>query len=424
MYENLDSLYQAKRELDEYLFKAKDLSGPITKEYNDWSSVKAKAAVSAKVKYVIRERELFASFELLLKEGYSAYKKYREILEEINDSYIGIIFSEENRVARRKLEREAESFRRAEERNQARLDRAYAPFTSYYTESESEEGEVEILDDIPFENPQGASYNDAASYGIPQYQYNPCQQQNVNIAPVNLDISAIVENAVRSAMGKFSSALDARINSYVGQMPKIPHRDGGAPTSDVIVEMAGKVADDEKFVLDKLIELLGSLKDVGERLSSLSLLCNEILEKERIAADGARRVNDMQRQLSRELQAATATQKVIANDQAAVTESQHEVFEQQKAALESQNTINEAQKAISLTQLSVMEAQKRIERNMRQITAKKEAEIQKPAPIEEAPPVEPVEAPTPVEEVTPVEPVEAPTAVEEVTPVTEGKTEE
>jgi hypothetical protein len=384
MYENIEDLYQAKALAEENLLKAKELVRPVSKAYNEWSSVKAKAASSAKIKFVIREKELSAAFELLLREGYSAYKRYREIVEDINESYLAIIFSEESRQARRKLENEAEKFRKTEERNEERLDRQYAPFASYYVEQESAEEQIGEIEDPFDENDTASQQYYQEPYTVPQYQYNPYQQQNVNIAPVNLDISAIVENAVRSAMGKFQSALDARMNSYIGSMPKTVNPNSNGAASDVIIEMATKVCDDEKFVLDRLIELLNNLKDVGERLASLSLLCNEILEKERIAGESARRVNDMQRQLSRELQAAIANQKIIASDQMAVADELHAVFERQKTVLDKQNVISDTQKVISENQATVLEKQKRIEKAMRPLViSEKEQSNEKEAPAEE-----------------------------------------
>jgi hypothetical protein len=226
---------------------------------------------------------------------------------------------------------------------------------------------------------------------MPPYPYQAPPQ--VNTAPVSIDISPIVENAVKSAMEKFTSVLSSRIDAYSATLPELSVNKSNDSVSlgsaETIVEMAGKIADDEQFVLDKLLALLENIKGVTEQLSELAAACNELGEKQRTASESVRRVNDMQRTLSRELQGVQAKQKIINQDQMSVTEEQHVVYEHQKTALERQNIISEAQKSVSDAQLTVMENQKLLEKSVRDLLGTKDSGIgtkQKPRSKKEAKP--------------------------------------
>lgn len=366
MYETAESLNHAKSSLTQSYKSCKSQAKPIKKAFDAWQKAQVKADASPqKLKVQLKADELCDSFEAILKGGYAAYKNYKKCVEDINESYSRLIDLEGKRSQKRKLENACEKFKQEEEKKIASLDAIYGIYKDYAEpagEQKNTEPKKEEL--APKSEPSNQSFRQPV-YTPPAYQYTPYQQP-VNIAPVSIDISHIVENAVKNAMDKFSEAFNARANGFIASMPSADANTDAA-VSGTVLGMAEKVADDERFVLDKLVSLLESLKEASDKLTELTASSQELLEKQKTASESARRVNDMQRSLSRELQGVQANQKIITQDQMSVTEEQHVVFEHQKAALERQGIISEAQKAMSDTQITVMENQKLLEKAMREL---------------------------------------------------------
>ncbi len=399
MYDTLESLNRAKESLPDRFKKCKALAKPLSKAREAWLKAQAKADDNPKkYKLSVKATELKQEFAILLKDGLGEYKRYKKTVDDIDNDYAKIIYDEPKRSQRHKLEKEADKFKSQQQRLISALDGMYQGYIQYCKElgiSDRDMSATRLFttpdaNDIQLSAPKQnyRSEQTVPVYSVPQPQYAQYPQPGVHIAPVSIDISSIVENAVRNAMAKFTSVFEARANAYLDSARPCATQSGESASvlSEGTVDMANKVLDDEKFVLDKLIALIEGLKEVTQNLSELSLAYSELAEKQKEANDSARRVNDMQRALSRELQGVQASQKVITQDQISVTDEQHELYERQKTALDKQRALIEAQKALGNTQRALMENHKSLEGAMKELLSTQDGNIA--AENESAPPLE------------------------------------
>ena len=380
MLDSVEKLNLKNEELMGNYKGTRPLIKSLSKAYEEYCKIQQKADENpSKIKFSVLAAEKKESFDLLLADLVAVAREYEEGSREVRESYKKLIYEEEKRSERKRLEKEADKAVSFYIKANSELSAALAPYEKYIKSEEPEEKEEKAEEEKSESIRVGAS-SFSQGYSAPQYAYNP-YQPNVNIAPVSLDISPIVENAVKSAITKLSAALDAKIESFIAgfdlsALPKTVVSDsqptGGA--SDTIVNMASRVSEEESAVLNKLVSILEGLKIAAEALTTLTDSCGELVEKQRVANDATRRVNDMQRALSRELQGVQASQKVISDDQMAVSESQNVVLEHQKTVLERQNAINEGQMAINDTLRAVSDSHKKLEKTLRS-AAQKEAKI-------------------------------------------------
>lgn len=140
------------------------------------------------------------------------------------------------------------------------------------------------------------------------------------------------------------------------------------PTSGLSAECVAlqeKVADDEKFILDKLVAIVEVLKKLNVDITNISSVYADMDTKFHELAELQRQTNDMQRHTLREQQGVQVNQKVINRDQLEITEEQLTLADLQKKALEEHKRIGEAQNAVAETQQAVVETQASIEEAMR-----------------------------------------------------------
>ncbi len=242
------------------------------------------------------------------------------------------------------------------------------------TENKEDTAQPKVPPQQRQQTPPPPPKNSYANYVTPpycfpsEYAYRSYQPQGINIAPVSIDISSIVENAVSAAMEKFKAALDKRIddsnlgegvsNTQVGTVPVI---------SEKVAVMEENVAENEQYIIEKLASLTENLQKMSDEMTELSAAYMQLANKQKDAVELQRRINDMQRALSRELQGVQATQKVINQDQADVSAAQAELTEHQRANAENQKLICESQEGIAELEQSVIEKQSTIEQSMRDV---------------------------------------------------------
>ncbi len=184
-------------------------------------------------------------------------------------------------------------------------------------------------------------------YGQPMYA-PPVQQNNVNIAPTTIDIAPIVQEAVNTAMQKFNAAFAARADEAISN--------ASAQSSANIAAMQQKIADDEKYVVEKLAPLLESVKELIESVTNISASYMQTANLQKDAVELQRRVNDMQKALARDLQGVQVNQRVINQDQAEISEAQMHILEQEKATAEAQKAILLAREVAALNDIEAMKA--------------------------------------------------------------------
>ena len=370
-----DILSENKQAIESAALECKTLGKQASAKLVAFEKAQKKAdANPKKVKLADAAAALKAELDAAIAQLVPVYERYKSINGDINAGYEKAIAEASKREAG-KLKKQQDKYNAAQSKVSAKLDDMMAPFAPYIPAPAEEPVEEAIEEEVFEQEPtvQYSNYNQG--YYNPYNPYAAPQPQNVNIAPVSIDITPMVENALKAAMAKFTKALDSRVNAYVENLPAVTPIAGAdapvaAPVSSQTVAMADKVADDEKFVLDKLVTLLENLKEATEKLGELSASYAAIADKQKEAVDSARRVNDMQRALSRELKGVQANQKVVTQDQVAVTEEQTVVLEHQKAVIERQKQLTEEQVALGDVQRAVIETQAELEKNMQDLVRK------------------------------------------------------
>lgn len=217
----------------------------------------------------------------------------------------------------------------------------------------------------------------------PMPMYIPTQAQapaaparpDVRVAPINIDISRVVEKAVAGAMEKFSAELDRRLADLKINLPEITAVAAPAVAPAPITvpavtltqayDMETKISDDEKFLLEKLTGLMNNLHTMSDTMMALTQGFAEISQKQAEISEQQKKTNDIQRFTQREQLGVQTSQKVLGKDQIAIVEEQNNVAEAQKNAIELQAQVSEVQKAVAEEQKGIMEAQSAIEESVK-----------------------------------------------------------
>ena len=209
----------------------------------------------------------------------------------------------------------------------------------------------------------------------PAYRPYYMPPQGVTIAPMSIDISKTVEDAISASLEKFKEAFAKRIDGCVNELPVMASSEENiSAESDGVYEMEVSVLNEEKLIVEKLLKLTEDLKTLSDAVSQLGATYMELADKQKNATELQRTINDMQRSVSREIQGVQVNQKVIAQDQAAVSGEQAALIEQQKANVENQKLALEAQEGVSEMQKTVIMAHTALEEQMSEIlSAQKDA---------------------------------------------------
>lgn len=149
---------------------------------------------------------------------------------------------------------------------------------------------------------------------------------SVNIAPITLDVSDIVEQAIAAAIGKLSKSLDKKLEEYLSgvELP-IPERDPQSPSD-------GPTQTDVAAVptLESLQELSQRVENANEALRALTAELDgiyaayteagrnfrELAEGEREILESAKELARMQREIMRLQQGVRVGQRILNDEQA------------------------------------------------------------------------------------------------------------
>ncbi len=204
--------------------------------------------------------------------------------------------------------------------------------------------------------------DEAEAYEEPIYSEG---RAGVNLAPVNIDITSDVENAVAKAMEKFSTTLDARIEEYFANYTPAVSAGMGVAGSTEAAELQAKIANDEQFLANKLASIVEVLKGLNTAMATVTAAYADLDAKFKRAVDMQKQTNDMMRHTLREQQGVQVTQRVINQDQLEIVEAQEAMAEAQKAAVEEQAALTEAQAALAEKQSAVLETQMSLDAAMK-----------------------------------------------------------
>lgn len=205
-------------------------------------------------------------------------------------------------------------------------------------------------------------------YRAPEPPYYPAHQQ-VSLAPMSIDISEIVQDAVAAAMEKFKRAFEKRADSYIASIEPIPCKE-----KQEIAENAEN-SQIEGEVTEELSNIVKRVRDISTDMASLSSQYEALASSKEEAFSAMQKVNDIQRTTARELQGALAKQKVMSQDQAALSTEQAALAEQLKANLENHKLLLDVAAEISDMQKTISDAQEALKISMQELLASQKALI-------------------------------------------------
>lgn len=343
-----------------------------------------------------------SAFKIAKKEYVSFVKIYDDLVMDIISAYSEII-SEESPKSAKKLSAELSRFESKENSNKDALVEkirgidikdAEAELKARPMESRPQpvriqrEAEGERYGTRPQPQYTAPQYNPPQYQSQPRYYQQsdsyrpypqtPPQYQQPTIAPTSIDISGVVKDAVDAAMKKFVSAFERRIDEYTEALGavELPAINVQAVNSGASVEvgsavaaMAGEVLENERAIAEKLASLMDNIKELSDKLAELGASCMSLTKLQCDASEEARKANDMQRKLTRDIQGVIVNQKLIMQEAASLSGEQAALIEQQKANAENQKILDAASAEINEMQKSVLESENALAESVREVIA-------------------------------------------------------
>jgi hypothetical protein len=201
---------------------------------------------------------------------------------------------------------------------------------------------------------------------------------SVNVAPVTIDVTPIVERAIAATIQKLSVGMERKIAEYISglNIPKAPATAAVVNCGDVNdavknaganVELGKQVLEEEKYIFDKLTAMCEQLKGLLVGIADMSAAYMEIAAKQKEISELQKQTNDMQRHTMREQQGVQVNQRLVNKDQVELVAEQTLLVENQKAAIEKQQVVTEAQNSLAETQKAVIETQGALETAMKTV---------------------------------------------------------
>lgn len=239
----------------------------------------------------------------------------------------------------------------------------------------------EVLNEVPEENEvtTGSDEGEDKSAVYTQPETAPkAAVTSVNVAPINIDVTPIVERAISAAIDQLSTTLEAKIADYVAKLSLPTPTVAAAPTAPAqsqggvspLGELERAILEDERAVYEQLKSMYEALGGIVDGVVEAAATYKTLTAKLREVADMQKQVNELQRVTMRDQQGIQANQKVINNDQLELNASQRLLAEQQTKVSESVRSLGEAQNAALALETDMLEKQAGINSAIEAIVAK------------------------------------------------------
>ena len=147
-------------------------------------------------------------------------------------------------------------------------------------EEVEEPAEEEVAEEAPVEEPAEEPAVEEAPAEEPAAEEVPAEEPAkaapaLTLAPISIDISTTVERTVAQAMDKFSAALEKKLADYMKTLelavPEFTASASGVSTAaKESAELQAKIAEDESYLLDKLVALVEQLKGLNTSIVGVS----------------------------------------------------------------------------------------------------------------------------------------------------------
>lgn len=144
---------------------------------------------------------------------------------------------------------------------------------------------------------------------------------SVNIAPITLDVSKIVERAISAAMDKLRVGMERKIEEYIASLvipaPPTTSNNTGANLG-AGADALNTVAEYEEQIAKKIGDICNTLRGIVDGLVGISATASELGEKQQQLSAIQRQINEMQRQAVRDQQGVSVNQRLISEELSSV----------------------------------------------------------------------------------------------------------
>ncbi len=172
---------------------------------------------------------------------------------------------------------------------------------------------------------------------------------SVNVAPVTIDVTPIVERAISSAIEKLNEGLSRKLDAYINNLSIPAVEAPTAPVANANTQLDAGVLEnviaEECGVVEKMKSLCESISALIVELGALSAECKTIADKQKELGELQKQINDIQRHNVREQQGVQVNQRLVSEEQIELIAAQTLVAESQKELAQRQNAVAQAQKA-------------------------------------------------------------------------------
>ncbi len=240
----------------------------------------------------------------------------------------------------------------------------------------------EVLKEVPVEELTTGSdeIEESPTYAAPDAAPRAAVT-SVNVAPINIDVTPIVERAISAAIDQLSTTLDKKIADYVASLSlpaptnaSVSATPSSAPNGAAALgELEVAILEDERALYEQLKSLYEGLGAIVDGAVEVVATYKTLTAKLREVADMQKQVNELQRVTMRDQQGIQASQKVINNDQLELNASQRLLSEQQAKVSETVRSLAEAQDAALQLETNMLEKQTGINTAIEAIVAKQDS---------------------------------------------------
>ena len=196
----------------------------------------------------------------------------------------------------------------------------------------------------------------------------PAAPVNVNVAPVDIDITPMVERAVTAAIERLSAGLNEKLDGFVASLaipaPIVPVSVASDHTNS---ELEAHLVEGEAELYEKLSAMCVTIDELIAGIAEASGTYLTLAQKLKEISDTQRQVNDMQRQTARDQQGVSVAQRLIADTQLEIVTEQKMIGDKQEELSKLVAALTESQSAVLANETAIAESQAAIESSVKEL---------------------------------------------------------
>ncbi len=332
-----------------------------------------------------------------LKEYNDLYAEYNDSVEKVRSNYLFMLKKLSGTRDESRIELSLRDYESYAQKQKEKLLRVVKDKCGLFRESKDKVSESMRYGDINSRAYESEAMSDRRYYDddrqktkygeyINNEQSSPSREplrnnQRVDIEPVRIDISAIVQRAVEDALDKFGVLLERKsqqlLSEYTAkESQKVSERteENGASSSQTqeselesSIKMAESVVSEQSNLIEKIKENMQTLDALSRCMIDIGAKLMELSNKQTDSLEMQKNISDMQRTLAREIAGLQVKQRLINKEQGDVYEEQAVVIEHQKSNIERQRILSQSQAGVADMQKTVNESHLLIEESMKEL---------------------------------------------------------